>query len=147
MRRYRIGRLTTAAAILAGAAWTLACAPARADVAIDAGAFATHGVAGGAALSIGVFGAPVLPLAGDLTVAAPLNGQGYAATFDLRASVGDTTLGGGAGVGNLAATGTTSLLYDAIVAHRVLPHLAVEGRVYLGPHRPSAVFAGLRLSL
>lgn len=121
---------------------------ARADsVAIEGGVFGAGGTtSAGGALSLQVFKAPVAPFSIDLTAAAPLNGRGFAATADGRLNVAGLTLGAGAGLGNLAKTGTTGLIYDAIVAHTLAPHLAVEGRVYLGPNRPSSLFAGLRLS-
>lgn len=121
---------------------------ARADsIALDGGIFGVNGsTSAGAALSLQVFKAPVMPLSVDLTAAAPFNGHGYALTADGRLSIAGLTLGAGAGVGTLAKTAQTSVIYDAIVAHTLAPHLALEGRVYLGPNRPSSLFAGLRLS-
>lgn len=120
---------------------------ARADVSLEAGGFFGNGGAtGGGALSLGVFGVPALPLAGELTVAAPFNG-GYAATFDLRLTAAGTTIGAGAGFGSIGARATTGTLYDAIVAHTIAPHTALEARVYVGHNRPSSVLAGLRFSL
>jgi hypothetical protein len=121
---------------------------ARADsIAVDGGIFGVNGsTSAGGALSLQVFKAPVAPFSVDLTAAAPLDGRGFAATADGRLNVAGLTLGAGAGVGSLANTSKTGWIYDAIVAHTLVPHLALEGRVYLGPNRPSSLFAGLRLS-
>lgn len=127
----------------------LAARPSFADsIALDGGVFAAGGTtSAGAALSFQVFKAPVAPFTIDLTGAAPLSGgHGFAVTADGRLNIAGLTLGAGAGAGNLARTGSTGLIYDAIVAHTLVPHLAVEGRLYLGPNRPSSLFAGLRLS-
>lgn len=122
--------------------------PARAQVAIDGGIFDTNGqTSAGAALSLQIFKAPVAPFSVDLTGAAPLNGHGFAVTADGRLSIAGLALGAGVGVGSLAQTGSTGVIYDAIVGHTLVPHLSVEGRVYFGPSRPSSLFAGLRLSL
>jgi hypothetical protein len=121
---------------------------ASAQVAIDGGFFGVNGTTpAGAALSLSVFKLPAVPFSVDLTGAAPLNGHGFAATADGRLNLAGTTLGAGVGVGTLANTANTGVIFDGIIARTIAPHLAVEGRVYLGPNRPSSVFAGLRLSL
>jgi hypothetical protein len=122
-------------------------AAASADVSLEAGGFfGNGGTTGAGALSLGVFGIPPVPLAGELTFAAPFNG-GYAATFDLRLNAAGTTIGAGAGFGSVGARATTGTLYDAILAHSIAPHTALEARVYLGHNRPSSVLAGLRFSI
>jgi hypothetical protein len=122
--------------------------PAAAQVAVDGGVFGVDGTASvGAALSLQIFKTPVLPLAVDVTAAAPLDGHGFAATADGRFQLGATTIGVGIGGGNLAQTNHYGLIYEGILAQQLIPHLAVEGRLYFGPSRPSSVFAGLRLSI
>ncbi|MGH7661737.1 MAG: hypothetical protein ACRENA_12590 [Vulcanimicrobiaceae bacterium] len=122
--------------------------PADAQVAVDGGVFGVDGTASvGAALSLQIFKTPVLPLAVDVTAAAPLDGHGFAATADGRFRLGATTVGVGIGGGNLAQTNHYGVIYEGILAQQLIPHLAVEGRVYFGPSRPSAIFGGLRLSL
>ena len=64
-------------ALVIGATLGFATAPARADVSLEGGAAVTRGTASGAAaLSLGLFNLPLVPLAGELTVAAPFNGGG-----------------------------------------------------------------------
>src|SRR5579883_3190571 len=122
--------------------------PARANVAVEGGAFAVRGaVSGGAALSLGLVSAPLAPISLELTGATPFNGAGYGVTLDGRLDLAGTTIGAGVGFGNLAAPQTTGVLYDVILGHSLTGHLAVEGRMYLGAGRPSSLFAGLRLSL
>jgi hypothetical protein len=123
----------------------IACA----DVSVDGGMFVTRGsTTGAAALSLGLFKTPILPISGEITGAVPFNGAGYATTFDLRFAAPDTTqIGAGIGLGNLGAPPTTRVVYDAIVAHGIVPHLSIEGRLYFGPARPSSFMAGLRLTL
>src|SRR5579875_3164209 len=112
--------------------------PARANVAVEGGAFAVRGaVSGGAALSLGLVSAPLAPISLELT----------GVTLDGRLDLAGTTIGAGVGFGNLAAPLTTGVLYDVILGHSLTGHLAVEGRMYLGAGRPSSLFAGLRLSL
>jgi len=60
---------------------------------------------------------------------------------------GATQVGAGIGVGSFGATGTTTVIYDALVSQSIAPHLALQGRLYFGPQRPSTLFAGLRLAL
>ena len=134
--------------IAAAALLIAASRPAAAQVAVDGGVFAVDGTASvGAALSLQIFKTPVLPLSVDATVAAPLDGHGFSATADGRFRIGGTTLGVGIGGGNLAQTNHYGVIYEGILAQQLIPHLAVEGRVYFGPSRPSSMFAGLRLSL
>jgi hypothetical protein len=130
-----------------GAVLALAAAPARADVSLEGGAAVTGGTASAAAaLSLGLFNLPLVPLAGELTVAVPFNG-GYATTFDARLTFAGTAIGAGAGFGTIGATNHTDAIYDALLAHGIAPHTALEARVYFGPSRPSTLFAGVRFSL
>lgn len=146
-RIHALTKLTLAAALVAGTAFGAPRA-ARADVSLTGGAYAGGGrVTGGGAASFGFFATPIVPLSTELTVAAPFDGQGYAVTADARFSPLGTTIGAGIGFGNLNAVGRTSVLYDAILGHTLIPHLSVEGRLYFGPGRPSSILAGLRLSL
>lgn len=134
--------------IVAAALLIATSSPAAAQVAVDGGVFGVDGTASvGAALSLQIFKTPVLPLSVDVTAAAPLDGHGFAATADGRFRIGGTTLGAGIGGGNLAQTNHYGVIYEGILAQQLVPHLAVEGRVYFGPSRPSSMFAGLRLSL
>ena len=122
-------------------------ATARADVSVEGGAIVTGSTAGAAgALSLGLLKLPLIPLAGELTFAAPFKG-GYATTFDARLSFAGTTVGAGAGFGTLGAVHRTGTLYDALLAHAIAPHTALEARMYFGGSRPSALFAGVRFSL
>jgi hypothetical protein len=132
--------------VLAGAlAVVAAVAPARADISVEGGALVTRaGTSGAGALSLGVFSLPVVPLSTELTVAD--GSGGYAATFDARIRAGGTTAGAGIGFGSLGHTSTTSGLYDVLIAQQIVPHTAIEARMYFGPNRPSSLFAGLRLS-
>lgn len=140
-------RLLGACLAAAGAALTLLLLPtaARAAISVEGGAFVANGTAsGGGAVSLGLFAIPATPLATEFTFAA---GHGGAVgTLDLRAGTG-TTIGAGIGIGNVGATATTNVMYDALLAQTVAPHVALEGRLYFGPQRPSSVFAGLRLSI
>jgi hypothetical protein len=123
---------------------------ASAQVSVDGGYFDTSGNGSvGAAVSLQLFKTPVIPLSVEATAAAPFNGHGFAATADARFKLGGTTIGAGAGAGNIGQStlGQSRFLYDGIVAQSIAPHLAVEGRVYLGSNRPTSIFAGLRLSL
>jgi hypothetical protein len=138
-------RFPCAALVLLGLTSLVAMRPAQADVAIAGGAFVTRDATSGAAtFSLGAFNAPVVPLSAELTAAAA--GGGYAATLDGRLALGGTTIGAGAGVGSLGDTTTTSVLYDALADQRIFPHTALEARLYVGPHRPSSLFAGIRFS-
>lgn len=134
-------------AAAAGAALALCAGPARAEsVAVEGGFFSSSaGGSGGGAVSLGLFGVPLTPIHTQLTVAAAGRG-GAAGTFDVRAG-GATQIGAGIGVGSLGATSTTTVIYDALVSQSIAPHLALTGRLYFGPQRPSTLFAGLRLSL
>ena len=123
---------------------------ARAQVSVDGGYFDTSGNGSvGAAVSLQLFKTPVIPLSVEATAAAPFNGHGFAATADARFRLGGTTIGAGAGAGNIGQStlGQSRFLYDGIIAQSIAPHLAVEGRVYLGSNRPTSIFAGLRLTL
>ena len=147
MQMTMILKRTIAFALMLGAVLAFTRGPAQADVAIDAGATVTgsHASAAGA-LSLGLFNLPLVPLAGQLTVAVPANG-GYATTFDARFTVAGTAIGAGVGFGTLGLTNTTGAIYDAILAHGIAPHTALEARMYFGPSRPSTLFAGVRFSL
>lgn len=115
------------------------------SVAVEGGVLTSrNGTGGGGALSLGLFSIPATPLSTELTIAAG-NG-GAAGTFDVRAG-GATQIGAGIGVGSFGATGSTSVIYDALLAQSIAPHLSIEGRLYMGPQRPSTLFAGLRLAL
>jgi hypothetical protein len=120
---------------------------ARADsFAVEGGFFSSHtGGSGGGAVSLGLFNVPATPVRTELTVAAA-GGGGAAGTFDVRAG-GATQIGAGIGVGSFGNSGTTTVIYDALIAQSVAPHVALEGRLYFGPLRPSTLFAGVRLSL
>ena len=122
---------------------------ARADVSLGAGLFVSQATTTGAAIvSLGLFKVPVVPISGEVTAAVPFNGSGYATTFDARFTAPDTTqIGAGIGFGNLVNTSSTNAIFDAIIAHGLIPHLSVEGRVYFGPDRPTSFTAGLRLTL
>ncbi len=134
---------------LAVAAMLAAPVAARADISVDAGGFATNGTAAaGAALSVGVFHIPLTPISTELTGAFPLGANGgYAATFDVRAGLFGTTLGAGAGVGTIGNKATTGVIYDAILAQSILPHISLEAREYLGPQRRSSFFGGVRFTI
>jgi hypothetical protein len=120
--------------------------PASAEISIEGGAAITGGSASGAAaLSLGLLNLPLVPLAAELTVAAPFNG-GYATTLDARLTFAGTAIGAGAGFGTLGATDRTGAMYDALIAHGIAPHTALEARLYFGPSRPSTLFAGVRFS-
>jgi hypothetical protein len=124
-------------------------APARADVSVDAGGFATNGsFGGGAAASLGLFKIPLTPISTELTGAFPIGADGgYAATFDVRAALFGTTIGAGAGIGNVGNTATSGAIFDAILAQSIAPHVAIEAREYLGPSRRSSFFGGVRFTL
>lgn len=122
-------------------------AVASAAVSIDAGGAVGHGTGGFAgSASLGLFGVPVVPLSGELTFMTTANGDGSAGTFDLRLHAAGTTIGAGAGVGNIGLTSTTAFVYDGILAQTIAPHTAIETRMYFGPQRPSTFFAGLRFT-
>jgi len=138
---------TLACALVAGAALAVTTGTARADVSIEGGASITGSSASGAgALSLGLLNAPVVPLAVELTGLVPGSG-GYAATVDARLSFAGTAVGAGVGVGSVGAISHTGAVYDAILAHGIAPHTALEARLYFGPTRPSTLFAGVRFSL
>lgn len=140
-------RRTIAAALIAGAGLALLPAAARADVSIAGGAAVTGGRASGAgALSLGLINAPLVPLAVELTGMVPGNG-GYAVTADARFTFAGTAVGAGAGFGSVGAISHTGGVYDALLAHGIAPHTALEARLYFGPTRPSTLFAGVRFSL
>jgi hypothetical protein len=147
MKIHAILLRTTAGALALAAFLALTPRPASADVSFEGGAAVTGGTAGAAgALSLGLLNLPLVPLAGELTVAVPFKG-GYATTFDARLSFAGTTLGAGAGFGSVGAVGRTGAVYDALLAHGIAPHTALEARLYFGPSRPSTLFAGVRFSL
>jgi hypothetical protein len=140
-------RRTVACALVFGAALAFSPRPARADISLEGGAAVTGGTASGAAaLSLGLLNLPLVPLAAELTVAVPFNG-GYATTLDARLSFAGTAVGAGAGFGTLGAVNRTGVIYDALLAHGIAPHTALEARLYFGPSRPSTLFAGVRFSL
>jgi hypothetical protein len=140
-------RCAAASALIFGAALVLTPHPARADVSVEAGgAFNSNTTSGQAALSLGLFGTPILPFSAELTAAVPFNG-GFAATADGRLNFAGTTIGAGIGAGNIGATSHTSVIYDAILAHGIAPHIALEARGYFGSSRPATIFAGVRLSI
>jgi len=138
---------TFACALIAGAALALTPGTARADVSVEGGAAITGSTASGAgALSLGLINVPLVPLAVELTGMLPGNG-GYAATVDARFTFAGTAIGAGAGVGSVGAISHTGAVYDALLAHGIAPHTALEARLYFGPTRPSTLFAGVRFSL
>jgi hypothetical protein len=140
-------RRTVACALVFGAALAFSPRPAWADISLEGGAAVTGGTASGAAaLSLGLLNLPLVPLAAELTVAVPFNG-GYATTLDARLSFAGTAVGAGAGFGTLGAVNRTGVIYDALLAHGIAPHTALEARLYFGPSRPSTLFAGVRFSL
>jgi hypothetical protein len=139
---------TRAIVFLSTAMLVMVSAPtaAQAAVAVEGGVFASRGTtAAGGAVSLGLVAVPLTPVRLDLTVAVAGNGAGSAGTLDVRAGT-STTIGAGIGVGNLGATGTTSVIYNALLAQSIAPHTALETRLYFGPQRTSSLFAGLRLS-
>lgn len=138
---------TVACAVIAGVALAVTAGTARADVSIAGGAAVTGSTASGAGiLSLGLLNAPLVPLAVELSGMVPGNG-GYAATVDARFSFAGTAIGAGAGVGSVGAISHTGAVYDALLAHGIAPHTALEARLYFGPTRPSTLFAGVRFSL
>ena len=138
---------TVVSALIAGTTLAFTPATARADVSVEGGAAITGSTASAAgALSLGLLNAPVVPLAVELTGLVPGNG-GYAATVDARFTFAGTAIGAGAGVGSVGSIFHTGAVYDAILAHGVAPHTALEARLYFGPTRPSTLFAGVRFSL
>ena len=140
-------RRTAACAITLGAVLVLMPRPAQADVSLEAGAMTnSSNTSFAGALSLGLLNLPLVPLAAELTVAAPTSG-GYATTLDARLSFAGTAIGAGAGFGNLGATSTTGAVFDGLLAHTIAPHTALEARLYFGPTRPSTLFAGVRFSL
>jgi hypothetical protein len=140
-----IGRCALGALAL-GFVLSATALPARAEVAIEgAGVFGNGSASAGAALSLGLLHVPLTPLSADLTVAVPFNG-GYATTVDARLGLAGTTIGAGAGFGTLGAMNRTGAIYDAIIAHGIAPHTALQARVYFGPSRSTTVFAGVRFS-
>ena len=142
MQLNTIVRRVAGCALVLGVAFILAARPARADVSVEGGAIVTGSTAGAAgALSLGLLKLPLIPLAGELTFAAPFKG-GYATTFNARLSFAGSGVGAGAGFGTLGAVHRTGTLYDALLAHAIAPHTALEARMYFGGSRPSALFAG-----
>ena len=140
-------RRTAACAITLGAVLVLMPRPAQADVSLEAGAMTnSSNTSFAGALSLGLLNLPLVPLAAELTVAAPTSG-GYVTTLDARLSFAGTAIGAGAGFGNLGATSTTGAVFDGLLAHTIAPHTALEARLYFGPTRPSTLFAGVRFSL
>jgi len=141
-------RRTTCGFVLLGATMlALLAAPprAQAEVAVEGGIFASRGTSSaGGGFSLGILAVPVMPVHLDLSVAVAGN-AGAAGTLDLRFGNG-TTLGAGLGIGNLGASATSGILYDALLAQSIAPHTAIETRVYFGPRRSSTLFAGLRVS-
>jgi hypothetical protein len=136
-----------ASAIALGVGLALAPRPAEATISIEGGAAVTGSTASAAgAVSLGLLNLPLVPLAGELTVVAPFKG-GYATTLDARLSFAGTAVGAGAGFGTLGALNRTGAIYDALLAHGIAPHTALEARLYFGPSRPSTLFAGVRFSL
>jgi hypothetical protein len=134
-------------ALVLAVALVLVPRPAPAATSIEGGAVVTGSKAAAqGALSLGLLNLPLVPLAGELTVAVPFNG-GYATTLDARLSFAGTAIGAGAGFGTLGATNRTGAIYDALLAHGIAPHTALEARLYFGPSRPSTLFAGIRFSL
>jgi hypothetical protein len=147
MKIQSILQRTIACALIAGGALALTPAAARADVSVEGGAAITGSTASGAgALSLGLLNAPVVPLSVELTGLVPGNG-GYAATVDARFSLAGTAIGAGAGVGSVGSIFHTGAVYDALLAHGIAPHTALEARLYFGPTRPSTLFAGVRFTL
>jgi len=137
--------MLTALALCAALFWR--AAPARADVAVEGAAVVGNGSAsGGAALSLGLFRVPVIPLSADLTVAVPFNG-GYATTADARFGLAGTAVGVGAGFGTVGDRSRSRVLYDALIAQSIAPHTALQARVYFGPNRSATAFLGIRLAL
>lgn len=137
--------VATLAAVLVAASSQAA----HAQVSVDGGYFETGGTGSvGAAVSLQLFKTPVIPLSVEATAAAPFDGHGFAATADARFKLGGTTLGAGAGAGNIGQStlGQSRFLYDGIIAQSIAPHLSVEARLYVGSNRPSSFFAGLRLT-
>lgn len=146
-RRGMNRRIVAASAALIISALALAPQAARADVSVEAGgAFNSNATSGQAALSLGLLGAPIVPVSGELTVAVPFNG-GYATTLDARLHLISTTIGAGVGFGTMGNTSRTDAIFDGILAQTIAPHTAVEARAYFGANRPTTVFAGLRFSL
>jgi hypothetical protein len=138
---------TLACALVLGAALAVMPRPALADISLEGGAVVSGSSTSAAgALSLGLLNLPLVPLAGELTLVVPVNG-GYATTADARLSFAGTTVGAGAGFGTLGATSRTGAIYDALLAHGIAPHTALEARLYFGPSRPSTLFAGVRFSL
>jgi hypothetical protein len=147
MQAQRFLRRTATCALVIAAMLAAMPRPAAADIALEGGAAVSGGKASAeGALSLGLFNLPLIPLAGELTVAVPFDG-GYATTFDARLTFAGTAIGAGAGFGTLGATNQTGAIYDALIAHGIAPHTALEARLYFGPSRPSTLFAGVRFSL
>lgn len=139
MQKQRVLVLAVIAAALA------MCPPARADVAVEGGIVAAQSKTTlGGGLGLGLFKAPVVPLSAELHVT---GGNGYAATLDARFSPGGTTIGAGIGGGSIGRPGTARALYDVILGQSLVPHIALEGRVYFGAKATPAAFAGVRFSL
>jgi len=133
------------ALVLALAAMLALARPAAADISLEGAAADTSGtVKGAGAVSIGLIGVPLTPISGELTVLVR-SGGGYAATADARLSLAGTTIGAGAGFGTLGAAHSAGI-YDALLAHGILPHTALEARWYFGPSRKPTFTAGIRLS-
>jgi hypothetical protein len=144
--KFRLRTAACALALMSAVALAGAPRPAKADISVEAGAAVTGSTASGAAaVSLGLLHLPLVPLAGELTVAVPFNG-GYATTLDARLGLAGTAVGAGVGFGTLGATNRTGAIYDALLAHGIAPHTALEARLYFGPSRPSTLLAGLRFS-
>jgi hypothetical protein len=135
-----------AVALLSGLALLMA-RPASADISLEGAAAVGGGsssVKGAGAVSFGLINVPLAPVSAELTYAAR-SGGGYAATVDARLNIGGTTLGTGAGYGTLGGT-KAGTMYDALIAHGIFPHTALEARWYFGPSRRSTLLAGIRIS-
>jgi len=144
----QLARLLCLVSIAAAALTAAAARPALAQVSIDGGVFAVNGTTDlGGLVSLQIFKTPVLPLAVEVTGAKPFAASGFAATGDARFTVGGTTFGGGIGFGDLASSGSYAGLYDILLAQKLIPHLAIEARMWMGERRPASAFIGLRASL
>ena len=141
-------RILCLIAALAAALTAGSVQPARAQLSVDGGVFDTHGTGEvGGLVSLQVFKTPVLPLAVEVTAAKPFAPQGFAATADARFTIGATTFGGGIGFGDLGKPGGYDGMYDVLIAQKLIPHLGIEARIWMGGRRPSSGFIGLRASL
>src|SRR5579883_169961 len=94
----------TLAAVLALATTSAAIA----QLSVEPGVWGVNGTTQfGGAVSLQVFKTPVLPMAVEVTGAAPFDRHGFAATADLRFSLAKTTFGAGIGGGDLAHNSVT----------------------------------------